>query len=204
MTADARIGVLVYDGFCAADGIGAYDVFATASRHGAPVEADLLAVGDREAVTASDGLCVDPDRIIDPADPPEVLVVPGGGWNKRAADGAWAAAQRPPTIEALQRSHRNGALLAGISTGALLIAAAGRTAGRRAVTHPAEMGELERAGARTVDARIVDDGDVVTAAGDDAGIDLALWLLEREWGPENSESVADMIEYEFTSDIAPA
>ena len=206
MTADARVAVLVYDGFHADDGIGAYDVFATAGRGGAPVDAALVTAGgpvDGE-IEASDGTTVEPDRIVDPADPPDVLIVPGGGWNKRAADGAWAEAQRPPTVEAIRRCHRNGSLVAAVCTGSMLLAEAGLTDGRRAVTHPATMGELSQAGARTVDARVVDDGDVVTAAGDEAGIDLGLWLLEREWGPENSESVADMIEYEFTSDIAPA
>lgn len=204
MTGDAQVGVLVYDGFSAADGIGAYDVFATAARRGAPVDGALVAVGDDGEVTADDGMTVEPDRIVDPADPPDVLIVPGGGWNKRAADGAWAEAQRPPTVAAIRRCHENGALVASICTGSMLLAEAGLTNGRRAVTHPATMGELAETGAETVDARIVDDGDVVTAAGDDAGIDLALWVLEREWGPANSESVADMIEYEFTSDIAPA
>jgi len=204
MSGEARVGVLVYEGFTAADGIGAYDVFATAGRGDAPVAADLVTVGDRSEVTAADGMTVEPDRILDPADPPAVLIVPGGGWNRRASAGAWAEAQRPPTVDAIRECSRNGALIAGVGTGSMLLAEVGLTDGRRAVTNRGTMAELEERGTRTISARIVDDGDIVTAAGEDAGVDLGLWLLEREWGPANSEAVADMIECEFTSDIAPA
>jgi transcriptional regulator GlxA family with amidase domain len=51
-------------------------------------------------------------------------------------------------------------------------------------------------------ARFVDDGDIVTAAGVTSGIDLALWLVERELGAEAAAAQAD--EIEWTRAQAPA
>jgi transcriptional regulator GlxA family with amidase domain len=44
--------------------------------------------------------------------------------------------------------------------------------------------------------RVVDDGDVVTAGGVTSGIDLALHLVEREFGASAASTVADQMEYE--------
>jgi transcriptional regulator GlxA family with amidase domain len=55
--------------------------------------------------------------------------------------------------------------------------------------------ELRAAGARVVEARVVDDGDLVTAGGVTAGIDLALWLVERHFGAELATAVATEMEH---------
>ena len=51
-----------------------------------------------------------------------------------------------------------------------------------------------------VDARVVDD-DIVTAGGLTAGIDAALWLVEREWGREAAFDVEDAMESERSTDV---
>jgi transcriptional regulator GlxA family with amidase domain len=51
-----------------------------------------------------------------------------------------------------------------------------------------------------VDARVV-DGDIVTAGGITAGIDAALWLVEREWGREAAFDVEDTMESERNTDV---
>jgi transcriptional regulator GlxA family with amidase domain len=43
---------------------------------------------------------------------------------------------------------------------------------------------------------VVDDGDVITAGGVTAGIDLALWLVQRQWGQELADGIAREMEYE--------
>jgi transcriptional regulator GlxA family with amidase domain len=47
-----------------------------------------------------------------------------------------------------------------------------------------------------VDARVVDDGDVLTAGGVTSGLDLALYLVEREVGVDTADSIATRMEYE--------
>jgi transcriptional regulator GlxA family with amidase domain len=46
-----------------------------------------------------------------------------------------------------------------------------------------------------VEARVVDDGDLVTAGGVTSGIDMALWLVERHFGSELAGAVAAEIEH---------
>jgi transcriptional regulator GlxA family with amidase domain len=83
----------------------------------------------------------------------------------------------------------------------MVLASAGLLDGRPAVTHRGALADLRETDASVVDARVVDDGDVVTAGGITAGIDAALWLVEREWGPETAATVAETMEYERSDDV---
>ncbi len=66
----------------------------------------------------------------------------------------------------------------------MLLAAAGLVEGRHAITHHGALADLEAAGAHVVRARVVDDGDLVTAGGVTSGLDLALHLVERLFGSD--------------------
>jgi transcriptional regulator GlxA family with amidase domain len=52
-----------------------------------------------------------------------------------------------------------------------------------------------------VDARVVDDGDLVTAGGVTAGIDLSLWLVERELGREAASELSEFLEYDRQGEV---
>jgi transcriptional regulator GlxA family with amidase domain len=67
---------------------------------------------------------------------------------------------------------------------------------RPSTTHHLAHDELRDAGAELIDARVVDDGDLLSCGGVTAGIDLALWLVERTSGGELAEEVARTIEHE--------
>jgi transcriptional regulator GlxA family with amidase domain len=77
----------------------------------------------------------------------------------------------------------------------MLATAAGLTRGRPAVTHHGAIEDLRTAGAEVIEARVVDDGDLVTAGGVTSGIDMALWLVERQFGAELADAVAAEIEH---------
>jgi transcriptional regulator GlxA family with amidase domain len=87
-------------------------------------------------------------------------------------------------------------VIASVCTGAMALAAAGLLEGRRATTHHAALEDLRRSGADVVDARVVDDGDIVSCGGVTSGIDLALWLVERFAGDEVADRVARDIEHD--------
>ncbi|TKX77649.1 DJ-1/PfpI family protein, partial [Halorubrum sp. SD626R] len=111
-------------------------------------------------------------------------------------------AQRGDLPDALARYHDADVTIASVCTGSMLLAEAGVTDGRRAVTHASALDELRESGARVVDARVVDDGDLITAGGITSGIDLALYLLEREFGEPTAARVATVLEYERRGDVA--
>ncbi|HTN51064.1 MAG TPA: DJ-1/PfpI family protein, partial [Anaeromyxobacter sp.] len=96
---------------------------------------------------------------------------------------------------AIAAAHARGARIASVCTGALLVAAAGLLRGRPAVTHRSALADLARAGAEVMEAaRVVDDGDVVTAGGVTSGLDLGLRLVSRIAGPAASGRVAAEME----------
>lgn len=91
--------------------------------------------------------------------------------------------------------------MASVCIGGMLLAHAGLTDGRPAVTHHGALADLRDTGAEVVEARVVDDGDLVTAGGVTAGIDLALHLVGREVSPDVAERVATEMEYEPDGEV---
>lgn len=207
-----NVQILIYDGFDELDGIGPYEVFDYAGQYadgeGSP---SFVTLTERDRVTASHGTRIEPDGVLaDPTDEavaatdlPALLVVPGGRWNDRDAEAsAWAEAQRGAVPAALDDYHDAGVRIASVCTGSMLLAEAGITDDRRAVTHASATNELRESGATVVDARVVDDGDVVSAGGITSGMDLALYVVEREFGDDVAEEIATVMEYERQYDVA--
>ncbi|QKG93668.1 DJ-1/PfpI family protein [Halorubrum salinarum] len=206
-----NVDVLLYDGFDELDGIGPYEVFDYALGYAAADgeragRVRYVTLAERETVTASHGTRVGVDGVLpDPesADAPDLLVVPGGGWSARDEDAsAWAEAQKGDVPRALAGHHAAGTRIASVCTGSMLLAEAGVTDGRRAVTHASAVEELRESGAEVVDARVVDDGDLLSAGGVTSGIDLALYVVEREFGEDVADRVATVIEYERRYEVA--
>src|SRR5579884_2900310 len=197
-----RAAIAIFPGVDDLDAFGPFEVLANAAAGGADIEVRLLTAQPAEEVPTSHGATIKPHGVL--PDHLDLLIVPGGGWNDRAAQGAWAEAHGTVLPEAIRRHHQAGASVASVCTGAGILAAAGVLEGRRATTHHAARRDLEERGVEIVDARVVDDGDVITAAGVTAGIDLALWLVERHWGQELADGIAREMEYERRGPVATA
>jgi transcriptional regulator GlxA family with amidase domain len=183
-----QIEILLFDGFDELDVFGPFeglaDTFDTAL---------VTLEGAREVVSAR-GVPVRASRALGAR--PDVLIVPGGGWLDRAAQGARAEAERGAVPAAIAERGAAGSLLASVCTGGMLLAAAGVLDGRRATTNPQALGELRARGSvDVVEARVVDDGDVVTAGAPTCGIDLALHLLERLGGPDAARAAARELDW---------
>ncbi|MGE9697079.1 MULTISPECIES: DJ-1/PfpI family protein [unclassified Streptomyces] len=181
-----RVQILVYDGAEEQDFTGPYDVFGWAARAGGDVSATCVrASAPGEVTTLFGSRHVVPD-VWDPV-AGDVVIVPGGEeWLIEDAG----------THRALVRAQEAGVTIAGVCTGVMVLAAAGLTRGRPCTTHHLTKAELAARGGTVVDARVVDDGNLVTAGGVTSGLDLALWLVERECGAELALSVERIMEYE--------
>jgi transcriptional regulator GlxA family with amidase domain len=190
-----EIAVVVYDGFDELDAVAPYEVFSNAAARGCDLDVSLRALDAEETVTASHGLRIEVDGLLGDADP-DLVLVPGGGWNDRADASAWAEAEKGDLPRKLADLHERGVELAAVCTGGMLLAEAGVLDGRPAVTHASARDDLEATDAEVVDARVVDDGDVLTAGGVTSGLDLALHLVARLCDEETAEEVATTIEYE--------
>lgn len=87
-------------------------------------------------------------------------------------------------------------LVATVCGGSLALAMAGLLEGRHTVTHHLGMDVLDATGVTAVQARVVDDGDLVSSGGVTSGLDLALYMLERELGPRVALAVEQLFAYE--------
>jgi transcriptional regulator GlxA family with amidase domain len=184
-----QIDVLLYDGFDELDALGPYEVLANAR-----FDTALVSLDGARQVTGSHGATVVATSALRGGD---VLVVPGGGWNDRSPRGARAEAAGNAMPAALRAAHDAGTTLASVCTGGMLLASAGLLAGRPATTHHGAIDDLRAAGAEVIDgARVVDDGDILSAGGVTSGIDLALWLVERELGAEIAGLIAREMEHD--------
>lgn len=190
-----EIAIVLFDGFDELDAIAPYEVFENAREAGADVTVTLCTVDEAEEVTASHGLQVNVEyRLNDLL--PDLILVPGGQWGARGKTGAWAEAERGVIPDAIGRLYDEGVSVAGVCTGGMLLARAGITDGRPAMTHAGAVNDLRDSGAEVVDARVVDDEDVLTSGGVTSGLDLAFHLVGREFGDEIADSVAKRMEYE--------
>jgi transcriptional regulator GlxA family with amidase domain len=185
-----RTEILIFDGFDELDAVGPYEVLAEGG-----FDVAFVTHPATDRITTARGAIVVPHRPL--SDQAELLVIPGGGWTRRPPKGAWAEVQRGVLPPVIAQRHAAGTRIASVCTGAFLVAAAGLLEGRPAVTHWKDVDDLEAMGIRVIrDARVVDDGDIITAGGVTSGLDLALWIVEQEKGREAAADVAAEIEHQ--------
>ncbi|HEY5430754.1 MAG TPA: DJ-1/PfpI family protein [Solirubrobacteraceae bacterium] len=182
--------ILMFDGFDDLDAVAPLEILAAA---GFPVGV-VRPPAHADAVHSAHGLTIDVAAAL--SGEAELVVVPGGGWLDGSLDGVRAQCGRELPA-ALAELHRAGVVLASVCTGAMLLAAAGLLAGRPAVTNRMALDDLAAAGADVRrEARVVDDGSIVTGGGPAAGIDVAIRLVERFAGTDAAGRAARRLEHE--------
>lgn len=196
-----RFEIVVFDGFDELDAIAPFEVLQNARQGGANFEVRLVSWTGAREVTAAHGLRMAVEAVDENSPRPDVVIVPGGGWIARSPIGARGEAERGDIPRRIAELHAARTLIASVCTGGMLVAAAGLLKGRAAATHHGAVEELRAAGAKVVEARVVDDGEIVTAGGVTSGLDLALWLVERFAGREVAEQVQLEMEYERRGEV---
>ena len=195
-----QIGLILFDGFDNLDAIAPFEVFNHAQTTGANLTVGLYTLDAQHVVSSNHGLSIVPDGELESVDH-DIVIVPGGGWSSGANEGIRAQIERGDLTDTLARLHDEGVILASVCTGGMALAAANILRGRPAVTHHSALDDLAAAGAEVIDTRVVDDGEVLTAGGITAGIDLALHLLDREFSEPMGDRVARAMEYERQDDV---
>ncbi|MFE9728572.1 GlxA family transcriptional regulator [Streptomyces sp. NPDC005794] len=177
---------MAFEGVQLLDVTGPVEVFTTANHHGADYDVRIVSptgLGVRTSSGVTIG--VDGTEAGFPAAPYTVLVPGRRSWRSAVADTV--------LIDLVRRMAENADRVVSVCAGAFVLAEAGFLAGRRAATHWELAPELAAA---YTDVRVEDDpifiqdGRVVTSAGVTAGIDLALHLVEQDWGADVARRVA--------------
>jgi transcriptional regulator GlxA family with amidase domain len=188
-----RIAVAVFDAAEELDWAGPWEVLGMWARGWPEDGIEIFTVArTREPVTCAKGLRVLADRTWDELGRIDVLVYPGGrGVLSQLGDRRIRARVREVAAA--------GTLMTSVCTGSLVYADAGLLDGRPATTHWSALEDLARLGKDVdvrPDERFVDSGDVITAAGVSAGIDMALHLVARLHSPQRARDVRRHIQYD--------
>jgi transcriptional regulator GlxA family with amidase domain len=185
--------LLGYPGVQALDLVGPFEVFTGATiylaSHGRPDEGYKVSVvsHDGEPATTLTGLALVAQPLPDPREPIDTLVLPGGM-------GVDDARRNADTIGWIQIAAENARRVVSVCTGAFLCAQAGLIDGCIATTHWAFAAQMANEfPSVTVDPEPIfvrSSEKIWTAAGVTAGIDLALSLVEDDYGTEAAQTVA--------------
>jgi transcriptional regulator GlxA family with amidase domain len=185
-----RVWVLAFPDAQVLDVIGPWEVFAIANRVGNPRTlryALALVAPAAGPFATSGGLSLLAHRSLAEATGPVDTLVVAGGLGTRPAN------RDPRLIPWIRRTAARARRVASVCSGAFLLAEAGLLDGRRATTHWGVCEALQRrfpAVRVERDPIFVRDGDVFTSAGITAGMDLALELVEEDFGRELALTVA--------------
>jgi transcriptional regulator GlxA family with amidase domain len=185
-----QIGIVLFKDFEDLDAIGPKEALTMMAKTTAGDWEVVLISEDGEPVTSFLGTRYMVDHSYENCPQLDVILIPGGLGTRREMD-------NPKHIGFVQRQAAGCEYVTSVCTGALVLHAAGFLAGKRATTHWSALDALRTLGNVTVvdDERWVHDGNVITAAGVSAGIDMALYLISLLKGPDVAKSVQHMMEY---------
>ena len=204
------VGIVIFDDAEELDFVGPYEVFTMSNtvlerardQHGDArdgLDVRLIARSG-DIVTCAKGMQVVPHRSFADAPPLDVLLVPGGIGTRRLVNDAELLAW-------IDQAATPCEWVTSVCTGALLLAAAGPARGKRVTTHWLALDELRQrgeAGEVVENQRYVRDGNLVTAAGVSAGIDMALWLVGQLYSPDHARATQRGMEYDPAPPYAEA
>ena len=201
-----RAQFVLFDGFDPLDVIAPFEVLTAGSDFlGGAFAVDLVSAGGPGVVrSGSPQISLTAVGALDP-DAPGYVLVPGAvgpvEGDPDAGDetipvllARFASSEAMPLIaRALANPEVTVAAYCG---GSLALAMAGLIEGRTATTHVLGLDLLDATGVNAVRARVVDDGDLISGGGVTSGLDVALYLLEREFGSQTAHDVEELFEYE--------
>lgn len=179
-----HIVFLLFDGITQLDFTGPAQFLAripgavihTAAKHIRPIETDS-------------GFAILPNSNLADCPQADLLCVPGGFGTKDVITDA-------ETLTFLRDQAAGARYITSVCTGSLALGAAGLLNGKRATSHWAYTSLLERFGAIHEKARVVKDGNIITAGGVTSGIDFALMVIAEIAGQEFAETVQLALEYD--------
>ena len=165
-----EIAFLLFDGITPLDATGPSEVLGKLPG----AEFRMVAKEKEEVRTKGQSLAMIADYALADVAKPEILVVPGGpGAGAMAGDGV--------VTDWLSRAHETTTWTTSAYTGALILGGAGVLKGLKATTHWRAMDDLAAFGAQATDQRVVRDGKVIAAAGEDIAKAIQLAI---EYAPE--------------------
>lgn len=184
-----KTAFVVFDGMTSLDFVGFYDPITRLKSMQIMDDFEWHVCSTVDSVVDDRGLRIQADTIARPLDSDDMVFLPGGfGTRTLQNDRAfidWLKTAQPARLKV------------SVCTGALLLGAAGFLRGRRATTHPSAYKELEPYCGSVTQARVVDEGDVITAGGVSSAIDAGLHIVQKLAGAEARARIALQMDYPY-------
>jgi transcriptional regulator GlxA family with amidase domain len=183
-----RVGILVFDGVKMLDFVGPAEVFVEANQT-VPGYDVVLVSADGKPVRTSIGARIEVSATAADAGRFDTVVIPGSELPATEF-------VTPEVLAAARHLSWNTRRLASICSGAVVLAELGLLDERRATTHWKFAADLARRYPSIVvepDAIFVRDGNLYSSAGLAAGVDLALALVEEDYGADVARRVAQLL-----------
>ena len=186
-----NIAFILFPDFEELDFAGPYEVMAMAAKY-IDTSWHVYSVAESSPVRAFHGMTVVTDHTFADAPKPDLICVPGGFGTRPGMD-------HEPLVSYIKRTGADAKYVTSVCTGAILLHRAGFLEGKRATTHWGAKKELRDLGGNVdivEEGRWVHDGNVITAAGVSAGIDMALYLVGLLKSPDDARKVQAFLEYQ--------
>jgi cyclohexyl-isocyanide hydratase len=180
-----KIGFIIFPDLTQLDFTGPLQVLSRL-----PQSATLIVAKSEAPVPSDCGLSLVPTHTFANCPPLDLLCAPGGSY------GVVQAIGDRETIEFVRRQAGAAQYVTSVCTGAFILGVAGILKGRRATTHWAFADLLPLVGATHEKARVVKDGNVITASGVTSGIDFGLSVVAEIAGETTAQTIQLGIEYD--------
>lgn len=201
-----RAQFVLFDGFDPLDVVAPFEVLSAGSGFlGGELAVELVSADGPGVVRSGNpGLTLTATAAFDP-DAPGYVLVPGAagpvdGDPDTGVETIPVLLSRfasSDVMASMRRAFDNpDSTVVTICGGSLALAMAGLLEGRTATTHTLGIELLDATGATAVRARVVDDGDLISGGGVTSGLDVALYVLERDFGSPAAHAVEELFEYE--------
>jgi len=180
-----NIGFVIFPRVTQLDFTGPQQIFARL-----PGSAMHIVAESAAPVLSDSGLSFVPTHTFQDCPQLDLICVPGG------SEGAIQAMGDADTVAFVKRQSQGAKYVTSVCTGAFILGAAGLLKGRRATTHWAFTELLSLVGAKYEKARIVCDGNVITAGGVTSGIDFGLSVVAEIAGDTLGQRIQLGMEYD--------
>ena len=191
-----NIAIFIFDEVEVLDFCGPFEVFAVTGARNADKPFHVFTVAETTtAITARNGLSVNPNFTFADCPQADILIIPGGYGTRPLIN-------NQVVLDWIKAQSQQAEIVMSVCTGALLLAKAGLLEGLAATTHWGAMDLLREVAPHSIiqpDKRFVDNGRMMLSAGISAGIDLSFHIVEKLLGREVAKETAHWMEYDWKS-----
>lgn len=185
-----KIGILLFPQVEELDFVAPFEVLSYINKLKPGSTQVMLAAETAAPIAAFNGLRILPDLTFAQAPQFDILVIPGGKGRLTVMKNA--ILRQFVLTQAIQARYTTS-----VCTGAFILAEAGLLTNKKATTYHTALAELATYSVDVRQQKVVQDGNIITAAGVSSGLELGLYILKLLFNTELAQEVADKLEYQL-------